>query len=133
MLGDSGGFSSFAVDDIQAARRFYEETLGLAVTDAQLGVEGSDVAAGLDLRVAGTARVLVYPRADHTPATYTVLNFPVPDIERAVEDLTARGVQFEHYEAAPRTDEKGIHRDPRVRPVAWFRDPAGNLISIIEM
>ncbi len=74
---------------------------------------------------------MVYPKPDHVPATFTILNFLVDDIERAVDELTARGVRFERYDT-PRTDAKGIHRTPEVRPVAWFRDPAGNILSIIE-
>ena len=78
-----------------------------------------------------TRRVLIYPKPDHTPATFTLLNFLVDNIERAVDELTARGVTFEQY-AYPRTDAKGIHRTPEVRPVAWFRDPAGNILSLVE-
>jgi catechol 2,3-dioxygenase-like lactoylglutathione lyase family enzyme len=74
---------------------------------------------------------MVYPKPDHTPATFTILNFLVDDIERAVDELTARGVRFEQYES-PKTDAKGIHRTPEVHPVAWFRDPAGNLLSMIQ-
>jgi catechol 2,3-dioxygenase-like lactoylglutathione lyase family enzyme len=74
----------------------------------------------------------IYPKPDHTPATFTILNFMVEDIERAVDELTARGVRFEHYETGTRTDAKGIDRTPGVRPVAWFRDPAGDILSIIQ-
>jgi len=102
------------------------------VADAPLGVEGADVPAGLELRLGSGARVLAYPKPDHQPASFTILNFLVEDIERAVDELTARGVRFERYDTGPRTDAKGIHRTPEVRPVAWFRDPAGNILSIIE-
>jgi catechol 2,3-dioxygenase-like lactoylglutathione lyase family enzyme len=132
MLKDAEGFSSFSVDDVDAARRFYGETLGLSVAEASLGREGADVPGGLEFRISGTTRVLIYPKPDHAPAAFTVVNFLVADIERAVDDLTARGVQFERYDTGPRTDAKGIHRNPRVHPVAWFKDPAGNIISIIE-
>ena len=107
-------------------------TLGLDVADAPLGVEGADVPTGLEIRLGPDTKILVYPKPDHVPATFTILNFLVSDIERAVDELTARGVRFEHYESGPKTDAKGIHRTREVRPVAWFRDPAGNILSIIE-
>jgi catechol 2,3-dioxygenase-like lactoylglutathione lyase family enzyme len=131
MLKDARAFPGFAVDDVPRAKEFYGTTLGLEVADAALGVEGADVPAGLELRLGPGTRVMVYPKPDHAPATFTILNFLVPDIERAVDELTARGVRFEHYEA-PKTDAKGIHRTPEVHPTAWFRDPAGNILSIIE-
>lgn len=132
MLRDANAFSGFAVDDVPRAKEFYGTTLGLEVADAALGVEGANVPAGLELRLGSGARVLIYPRPDHAPATYTILNFLVEDIERAVDELTARGVRFERYDTGPKTDAKGIHRTPEVHPVAWFRDPAGNILSIIE-
>jgi catechol 2,3-dioxygenase-like lactoylglutathione lyase family enzyme len=133
MLKDAKAFSGFAVDDVPRAKEFYGTTLGLEVADAALGVEDADVPAGLELRLGPGTRVMVYPKPDHTPATFTILNFLVEDIERAVDELTARGVRLEHYdEPGPRTDEKGIHRTPEVHPVAWFRDPAGNILSIIQ-
>jgi catechol 2,3-dioxygenase-like lactoylglutathione lyase family enzyme len=132
MLRDATAFSGFAVDDVPRAKEFYGTTLGLEVADAALGVEGADVPAGLELRLGSGARVLVYPKPDHAPATFTILNFLVQDIERAVDELTARGVRFERYETGPKTDAKGIHRAPEVRPVAWFRDPAGDILSLVE-
>ena len=123
MLADSKAFSGFSVKDPVAARRFYEETLGLRVSDEEM--EGL-----MRLHLAGGTEVLVYAKADHTPATFTVLNFPVPDVEKAVADLTARGVRFEHYENPP-TDEKGIMRAGGPL-IAWFTDPAGNVFSVIE-
>jgi catechol 2,3-dioxygenase-like lactoylglutathione lyase family enzyme len=133
MLNGAKAFSGFAVDDLGRAREFYGTTLGLEVADVSLGVDGADVPGGLELRLGPGARVLVYPKPDHTPATFTVLNFLVEDIERAVDDLTARGVRFERYDGpGPTTDAKGIHRTPEVHPVAWFRDPAGNILSLIE-
>jgi catechol 2,3-dioxygenase-like lactoylglutathione lyase family enzyme len=132
MLRDANAFSGFAVDDVPRAKEFYGTTLGLEVADAALGVEGADVPAGLKIRLGSGARVLVYPKPGHEPAAFTILNFLVDDIERAVDELTARGVRFEHYESGPKTDAKGIHRTPEVHPVAWFRDPAGNILSIIE-
>lgn len=121
MLGRSKAFSGFAVDDIPRARVFYEETLGLDVTEAN-GM--------LRLHLGGGAEVLVYPKPDHVPATYTILNFPVEDIDQAVDDLVRRGVSFERY---PRmeTDDRGIFRldGPYI---AWFTDPAGNTLSVLQ-
>jgi len=90
------------------------------------------VPTGLEIRIGNETKVLIYPKPDHKPATFTILNFVIDDIERAVDELTARGVRFEQYETAPKTDAKGIHRTQEVRPVAWFRDPAGNILSLIE-
>ena len=134
MLQDAEVFSGFAVDDVARAKEFYGTTLGLEVADARLGAdgaEGAEVPAGLELHLGPGTRVLVYPKPDSTPATYTILNFLVDDIEQAVDALTAQGVRFEHYEA-PRTDAMGIHLDPTVHPTAWFRDPAGNILSLIQ-
>ena len=122
MLADSPAFSGFSVDDPVAARRFYEDTLGLRVSDEEM--EGM-----MRLRLGGGTDVLVYPKADHTPASFTVLNFPVPDVEKAVDELTARGVRFEQYENPP-TDAKGIMREGGPL-IAWFTDPAGNVFSVI--
>ncbi len=123
MLADSPAFSGFSVNDLDAARRFYEETLGLRTSDA--GMDGL-----MQLHVGGGREVLVYAKADHTPATYTVLNFPVPDVEKAVDDLAARGVRFEQYDNPP-TDEKGIMRAGGPL-IAWFTDPAGNVFSVLQ-
>ncbi len=125
-------FSSFAVDDVTRAKEFYGMTLGLEVVDAPLGVEGADVPAGLEIHLGAETRILCYPKPDHAPAAFTILNFMVDDIEQAVDELTARGVRFEHYETGPKTDARSIHRAPEVRPVAWFRDPAGNILSLIQ-
>ncbi len=123
MFGDTRAFSSFAVNDIAAARQFYGETLGLRVSEEEeMGL--------LTLHIAGSNDILVYPKPDHTPATFTVLNFPVPDIEQAVDELTARGVRFEHYENPP-TDERGIIRGGGPL-IAWFTDPAGNVFSVLQ-
>jgi catechol 2,3-dioxygenase-like lactoylglutathione lyase family enzyme len=122
---DSKAFSGFAVGDPQAARRFYGETLGLEVADA--GEAGL-----LTLRLAGDRSVLIYPKPDHTPASYTILNFPVDDIEAAVDELTRRGVRFERYEGTEmETDEKGIFRGGGPL-IAWFRDPSGNILSVLQ-
>lgn len=132
MLRDAKAFSGFAVDDVPRAKEFYGSTLGLDVVDVPLGMEGSDVPTGLEIRLGPDTKVLVYPKPDHIPATFTILNFVMDDIDRAVDALIARGVQFEHYETEPKTDAKGIHRNPDVQPVAWFRDPAGNILSLIQ-
>ena len=123
MFGNTKAFSGFAVDDIDKAKQFYAETLGLEVT------EENDL---LTLHIAGDRPVLVYPKPNHTPASFTILNFPVDDIEPAVDQLAARGVVFEHYEGTPAaTDEKGIFRGGGPL-IAWFTDPAGNVLSVVE-
>ncbi|TDC42433.1 VOC family protein [Micromonospora sp. KC213] len=119
LLGGSPAFSGFSVDDIPAAKRFYAETLGLDVAEEH-GM--------LHLRLAGGREVLVYPKPEHQPATYTVLNFPVDDIEQAVAELRGRGVRFETYDYV---DAQGIHRGEGP-PIAWFRDPAGNILSVLQ-
>ena len=121
MFGTTKAYSSFAVHDTAAAKRFYQETLGLAVEENP---------AGLTLRIAGDRPTLVYAKPDHTPATYTILNFPVDDVEKAVDELVARGVRFERY-AGFEQDEKGIHRGGGPL-IAWFTDPAGNVLSVIQ-
>jgi len=122
MLGESKAFSGFAVGDIEAARAFYADTLGLKVTEEN-GM--------LTLHLAGERPTLVYPKEDHEPATYTILNFPVDDIDAAVDALMEKGVAFELYEGAPQ-DDKGIMREYGP-PIAWFRDPAGNVLSVIKL
>ena len=123
MLGESKAFSGFAVGDIEAARAFYADTLGLEVSEENCGM--------LTLHLAGERPTLVYPKEDHEPATYTILNFPVDDIDAAVDALMEKGVAFELYEGAPQ-DEKGIVREYGP-PIAWFRDPAGNVLSVIKL
>jgi catechol 2,3-dioxygenase-like lactoylglutathione lyase family enzyme len=121
MLGDTKAFSGFAVPDIEAARAFYADTLGIRVTEEN-GM--------LTLHLDGGARpTLVYPKPDHEPATYTILNFPVEDVEAAVDELASRGVEFEKYDGFGQ-DEKGIMRG-QGPDIAWFRDPAGNVLSVI--
>jgi len=119
---DSRAFSGFSVNDIAAARDFYANTLGLQVTEAN---------GRLTLHLAGGGTVIVYPKPDHAPATYTVLNFPVADIEAAVDGLTERGVRFERYEGLP-TDDRAIFRGGGPL-IAWFTDPAGNVLSVLEV
>ena len=123
MFGSTKAFSGFAVDDLEKAKQFYAETLGLEVTEEN-GM--------LTLHIAGDRPILVYPKPNHTPASFTILNFPVDDIEATVDQLAARGVVFERYEGTPiATDGKGIFRGGGPL-VAWFTDPAGNVLAVIE-
>ncbi len=125
MLSHSHAFSGFSVDDTARAREFYSESLGLEVTEAN-GM--------LTLHLAGGGRVLLYPKEDHQPASFTVLNLPVADIDAAVDELAAAGVTFERYEGVPH-DDKGIVRPPKPEygpPIAWFKDPAGNILSVLQ-
>ncbi|TDC46905.1 VOC family protein [Jiangella ureilytica] len=122
MFEKTKAYSGFSVDDIPKAKQFYAETLGLEVSEAN-GM--------LTLHIAGSNGVLVYPKGDaHTPASFTILNFPVDDIEAAVDELTARGVEFARYEGM-QSDAKGIHRNDGP-PIAWFTDPAGNVLSVLQ-
>jgi catechol 2,3-dioxygenase-like lactoylglutathione lyase family enzyme len=124
MLAQSKAFSGFAVDDLERAREFYGETLGLEV-------EVIDGPGLLNIHLSGGRDTLVYPKPDFQPATYTILNFPVDDVEAAVDDLGARGVSFERYDGMEQ-DEKGIARGPGPE-IAWFKDPAGNILSVLEV
>ena len=121
MLKDSHAYSGFSTNDIDAAREFYSTTLGLDVSEEN-GM--------LTVSLAGGGRVLIYPKDDHQPATYTVLNFPVEDIDAAVDALTDEGVAFERYEGLSQ-DERGVMRGYGP-PIAWFTDPAGNILSVLE-
>ena len=122
MLRDSAAYSGFSSDDIPAAKAFYGGTLGLDVTDEN-GM--------LTLKFGNGHAVLIYPKDDHEPATYTALNFPVPDIDAAVDRLIAAGVTFEQYGEGAQQDERGISRGSGP-PIAWFKDPAGNILSVLE-
>mgnify|MGYP001041603337 CR=1 FL=1 len=124
MLTDAKAFSGFAVDDLQKAKAFYEGTLGLKTTvlDEENGL--------LTLHLAGGRDTLVYAKPDFVPATYTILNFEVDDVDGTVEELTARGVEFERYDNFEQ-DEKGIARGPGPS-IAWFTDPAGNIMSVLQ-
>jgi catechol 2,3-dioxygenase-like lactoylglutathione lyase family enzyme len=125
LLKDSPAFSGFAVKDLPAAKQFYSETLGLEVTSEPMGM--------LKLHLAGGNNVLVYPKPNHEPATYTVLNFPVDSVDQAVDALSARGVYFEHYDMPSlKTDAKGICRGSEGPVIAWFKDPSGNIFSVLE-
>jgi catechol 2,3-dioxygenase-like lactoylglutathione lyase family enzyme len=124
MLTITGGFSGFSVDDQAKAQAFYGGTLGLPVTDSGMG---------LDVTV-GDKHVFIYPKADHVPASYTVLNFEVADIDAAVDELVAAGVELERYDGAHQ-DEKGVARGKAAGfgpDIAWFTDPAGNILSILN-
>ena len=124
MLADSRAFSGFSVDDMEAAKRFYGETLGLRLSDNEMGIT--------TLHLAGDRETIIYPKPDHQPATFTILNFPVDDVEATVDGLTARGVQFERYGGTEvETDEKGVFRGGGPL-IAWFKDPAGNVLSVIQ-
>jgi catechol 2,3-dioxygenase-like lactoylglutathione lyase family enzyme len=121
MFANTRAISGFAVDDLQKAREFYGETLGL---------ETSEEHGLMTLHLVGDRPTLVYPKPDHTPATYTILNFPVEDIDKAVDELAARGVRFERYNGMDQ-DEKGIFRGGGPY-IAWFKDPAGNVLSVLQ-
>ncbi len=125
MFKDSKAFSGFSVNDLAAAKKFYGETLG---------VEVEEIPEGLTLKVAGGNGVFVYPKDDHTPATFTILNFPVDDIDKAVDELTSKGVTLERYEGMHQ-DEDGIARGVAAHDgpdIAWFKDPAGNILSVLQ-
>ena len=122
MFESAKAFSGFSVDDIASAKKFYGETLGVLVSEEN-GL--------LTLHIAGDRDTLIYPKQHHTPATFTILNFPVDDIELAVEELNARGIEFERYEGIVQ-DENGISRDAGPL-IAWFKDPASNILSILQL
>jgi predicted enzyme related to lactoylglutathione lyase len=124
MFENTRAFSGFSVDDVSRARKFYGETLGLKVSEEN-GL--------LTLHLAGDRDTLVYPKGkEHTPASFTILNFPVDDIETTVDELTRRGVEFERYPGTETaTDDKGIFRGGGPL-IAWFKDPAGNILSVIQ-
>jgi catechol 2,3-dioxygenase-like lactoylglutathione lyase family enzyme len=125
MLQHSRAYSGFAVDDVEKAKAFYQQTLGLRVheQDPRQGV--------FELETGGDRNVVMYVSDHLTPASYTILNFPVHDIDKVVDELRARGVRFEQYDEFPQ-DEKGIVRDPTLPTVAWFKDPAGNVLSVVQ-
>ncbi|HKZ03232.1 MAG TPA: VOC family protein [Pyrinomonadaceae bacterium] len=123
MFKESKSFSSFSVNDLNKAREFYGGTLGLDVAETQ---------EGLELHLAGGHTVFLYPKPNHTPASFTVLNFPVKDIQEAVNELVELGLRLEHYDLPDlKTDKRGIARGPGPK-IAWFKDPAGNILSVLE-
>jgi predicted enzyme related to lactoylglutathione lyase len=124
MIHQAKAFSSFSVDDIQKAKQFYEEILGVKTFDSMHGI--------ISLDLNDNNHVMLYPKPHHEPATFTVLNFPVDDVEKTVDELTAKGVQFEHYDFEQmKTDAKGIFRYENITQ-AWFKDPAGNILSVVS-
>ncbi len=125
MFKAKSAFSGFSVNDLAKAKDFYSKTLGLKVDENSMG---------LQLHLPGGATVFVYPKADHQAATFTILNFEVEDIDAAVDELAGRGVRFERYDGEPKTDAKGIARGKalgRGPDIAWFKDPAGNFLSVL--
>ena len=122
MFKDSSAFSGYSVDDIDAAKAFYGDTLGLKVTENPAGL-------GLELATGGT--VFLYPKDDHQPATFTVLNFPVDDLDAAVDSLTGKGVAMERYDGFEQ-DERGVAAPAPGPRIAWFKDPAGNILSVMQ-
>lgn len=123
MFKDTKAFSGFSVNDINKAKEFYSEKLGLEVSEEMQGL--------LKINLAGGSKIVIYPKPNHVPATFTILNFEVNDIEQTVDELTKLGIQFEKYnEPNLKTDEKGICRGTPL--IAWFKDPSGNILSVIE-
>jgi predicted enzyme related to lactoylglutathione lyase len=123
MFKDSKAFSGFSVDDLAKAKTFYGKTLGLNITDGPMG--------NLELNLPGGGHIFIYPKPNHEAATFTILNFPVADVEKAVDKLTAAGVKCEQY-GMPGQNAKGIVRDPQGPTIAWFKDPAGNILSVLD-
>ena len=123
MLKDSYTFNSFTTDDLQESKHFYSQVLGLNVVENEMGV--------LEIRAGGSNAFVIYPKEDHKPATFTVLNFEVKDIEKEVDALIAKGITFEHYPEPMKTNKKGIFKNDRML-IAWFKDPGGNSISLIQ-
>jgi predicted enzyme related to lactoylglutathione lyase len=124
MFKATEAFSSFSVNDLQKAKEFYHKTLGLEI---------SELPEGLEVKTEAGTAVFIYPKPNHTPATFTVLNFPVDDIDQAVASLKERGVTFEQYNLPDlKTDKDGVARGPRGPQIAWFKDPAGNILSVLE-
>ena len=123
MFKNTKAFSAFSVDNIEKAKRFYSETLGLEVVDNKMGI--------LELHLRDSNFIIIYPKSDHIPATFTILNFPVDNIAKAVDELIGRGVTFEQYEGDIKTDEKGICWSDQGPDIAWFKDPAGNILSVL--
>ena len=128
MLGSSKAFSSFSVDNIEKSKKFYQDTLGLETKTVSMGIDL------LGLHTPGNNPIMIYPKEDHQPATFTVLNFPVDNLDKTVDELIGKGIKFEQYDMEQmKTDEKGILRGNGHGPdIAWFKDPAGNIVSLIE-
>lgn len=125
MFRNTHAYSGFSVNDVRKAKEFYGRTLEMEVSEVP------EMDGLLELHVAGGARILIYPKPDHTPASFTILNFPVPDIEKTVDDMTRRGIRFERYDGEIKTDAKGIFRGGGPL-IAWFKDPSGNILSVLQ-
>jgi predicted enzyme related to lactoylglutathione lyase len=125
MFKHTKAFSGFSVNDIQKAKEFYGNMLGLEIKEGIMGI--------LELHIEGNNPVIVYPKPNHEPATFTILNFPVDNIDKAVDALIEKGVVFEQYGGDIKTDEKGISRNNGGPNIAWFKDPAGNILSVLEV
>jgi len=124
MFGTTKAFSGFSVNDLQKAKEFYHGKLGIEVSENEMGI--------LTLHLGSGAEVIIYPKPNHQPATFTILNFPVDNIDKAVDELIAKGITFEQYGEPIKTDEKGILRgNGRGPDIAWFTDPAGNILSVL--
>lgn len=126
MFKNTKAFSSFSVNDMQKAKEFYNGTLGIEVSENEMGI--------MTLKITGGTDVIIYPKPNHEPATFTILNFAVADVEKAVDELAKAGVKFEHYDFGDiKTDEKGVMRGNGMGPdIAWFKDPAGNILSVLK-
>ncbi len=125
MFSTTKAFSGFSVNDLQQAKEFYHGKLGMEVSENDMGI--------LTLHLGGGAKIIIYPKPNHQPATFTILNFPVADIDQAVDELIAKGITFEQYGEPIKTDKKGILRGNGRGPnIAWFTDPAGNILSVLE-
>lgn len=124
MFKNSKAFSSYSVDDLVAAKSFYQDNLGLDVEEDEMGF--------LSIHLKGGGEVILYPKPNHLPATFTVLNFPVDDIDKAVDELISKGITFEQYSGEIKTDKKGICREGGGPLIAWFKDPAGNVLSVLQ-
>jgi predicted enzyme related to lactoylglutathione lyase len=123
MFKHTKAFGSFSVRDIQEAKEFYGSLLGLEIVDNPMGL--------IELHISGN-NIMVYPKPNHEPATFTILNFPVDDVEKTVDELTAKGIVFEQYGGEIKTNEKGISISPAGPKIAWFKDPSGNILSVLE-
>ena len=121
MFKSQNAFSSFSVNDLKKAKEFYGRTLGLKVSEHKEGLELHP----------GNTDVFIYPKPNHKPASFTILNFLVDDIDKAVDELRQKGIQFEQYEGEIKTDKKGVHRNGGPS-IAWFKDPAGNILSVLQ-
>jgi predicted enzyme related to lactoylglutathione lyase len=123
MFGQTNAFCSFSVNDLQKAKEFYNQTLGIEISEGMMGI--------LTLHISGGGKIIIYPKPNHEPASFTVLNFPVSDVEKTVDELTSLGITFEQYEGEIKTNEKGIASGNGPK-IAWFKDPAGNILSVLE-